>query len=174
MLYTSEDTTGALLRDVAAGRLDVGVAFCVPEPPPDGCALAPLRSEPAVVHLRDDHPLAGRAAVALAELASEPILVAASRESSGFTDRVLRAFADAGVVPQTRPDPYPDLGLQAVREGLGVVIYVRSAFPPQLDGSAFVALDPPLNLPFHVAWRRGARSPALDSVLEVARSLGVR
>ena len=29
----------------------------------------------------------------------------------------------------TRPDPYPDLGLQAVREGLGVVVYVRGAFP---------------------------------------------
>ena len=34
MLYTSEDTTGALLRDVAASRLDLAVTFCAPQPPP--------------------------------------------------------------------------------------------------------------------------------------------
>src|SRR4051794_20371620 len=32
MLYTSEDTTGALLRDVHSGRLDLAVTFCPPEP----------------------------------------------------------------------------------------------------------------------------------------------
>src|SRR4051794_18869312 len=57
MLYTSEDTTGALLRDVAAGRLDLAVTFCAPEPPPNGIDLLPLHDEPAVVHLRADHPL---------------------------------------------------------------------------------------------------------------------
>src|SRR5690242_13313395 len=30
MLYTGEDTTGALLRDVAASRLDLAVTFCAP------------------------------------------------------------------------------------------------------------------------------------------------
>lgn len=171
MLYTSEDTTGALLRDVAAGRLDLAVVFCAPEPAPDGLTLAPLRREPAVVHVAAGHPLADRPSVSLAELASETILVAASRDSGGFTDRVMSAFAAAGLTPPTRPDPYPDLGLQAVREGLGVVVYVRSAFPPRLDGSAFIPLDPPLTLPFDVAWRAGQRSPALATVLDVAASL---
>src|SRR4051812_21605461 len=58
MLYTSEDTTGALLRDVAAGRLDLAVTFCAPEPPPAGVELVPLPSEPAIVHLPAAHPLA--------------------------------------------------------------------------------------------------------------------
>jgi DNA-binding transcriptional LysR family regulator len=67
---------------------------------------------------------------------------------------------------------YPDLGLQAVREGLGVVVYVRSAFPEEVPGSVFVPVEPVVMFPFSLAWRAGARSAALDAVLDVARSLG--
>ncbi len=135
MLYPAEDTTGSLLRDVRGGRLDLAVLFCATGT--DGVQLRALRDEPAVVHMRDDHPLAGRASVALEELAEETFLVADSVESGGFSDRVLEMCRLRGFEPRTRPDPYPDLGLQAVREGLGVVLYVRSAFPPELTGSAF-------------------------------------
>jgi DNA-binding transcriptional LysR family regulator len=171
MLYTSEDTTGGLLRDVAAGRLDLAVTFCAPEPPPSGVELTPLFDEPAVVHVPAGHPLATRPSVALHDLAEETILVAASHDSTGFSARVLSAFARAGVTPRTRADPYPDLGLQALREGLGIVIYARSAFPEQLDGSAFVPLEPPVALPFHVAVRSGASGTPVRVVLDVARAL---
>src|SRR5215218_1247950 len=152
MLYPAEDTTGALLRDVRTGRLDLAVVFCAP-PAADGVVIAPLRTEPAVVHLRADHPLAGRASVALEELAGEMFIVAETTESGGFTARVLELCRARGFEPVTRPDPYPDLGLQAVREGLGVVVYVRSAFAPELPGSAFVPIAPPAGFPFALAWR---------------------
>jgi DNA-binding transcriptional LysR family regulator len=170
MLYPQEDTTGALLRDVRAGRLDLAVVFC---PPDDvvGVALEPLGEEPAVVHLRSDHALAGRSELALEELAGETLLVAESVESGGFTARVLELCAARGFTPRTRPDPYPDLGLQAVREGLGVVVYVRSAFPSSVPGSVFVPVVPAATFPFSLAWRGGARSAALDAVLDVARGL---
>jgi DNA-binding transcriptional LysR family regulator len=147
------------------------VTFCAPEPPPDGVVLRLLRDEPAVVHLPAWHPLADRAALSLADLAEETVLVAASAESGGFTDRVLGAFAAAGVDPRSRADPNPDLGLQAVREGLGVVVYVRSAFPPDVADSAFAPLDPPVELPFHLAVRSGARPAAVDAIAEIASSL---
>ena len=171
MLYTREDTTGALLRDVAQGRLDAAVVFCAPERPPDGVALEPLRDEPAVVHLSRGHRLSAVPAVSLTDLATDTVLVAASEESSGYTDRVLAAFAAAGVAPRTRPDPYPDLGTQAVREGAGVVVYVRSAFPPELPDTVLVPLEPAITLPFRLAVRRGGRSPALDAVIEAGRTL---
>jgi DNA-binding transcriptional LysR family regulator len=170
MLYTREDTTGSLLRDLAAGRMDMAVTFCASEPPP-GVVLAPLHEEPAVVHLPEGHPLAARDELSLDDLADETILVASSRDSSGFSELVLRAFRARGIEPATRPDPYPDLGLQAVREGLGLVVYCRSAFPPELPGSVFVPLRPALGLPFHTAVRTGARSAALRAVLSIAGSL---
>jgi DNA-binding transcriptional LysR family regulator len=158
MLYPQEDATGALLRDVRGGRLDLAVLFCAPAVV-EGVQLEPLGEEPAVVHLRADHPLAG-----------ETLLVAESAESGGFTARVLQLCAARGFEPVTRPDPYPDLGLQAVREGLGVVVYVRSAFPDEVPGSVFVPVSPAVGFPFSLAWRAGGRSAALDAVLAVARS----
>ena len=67
-------------------------------------------------------------------------------------------------------DPYPDLGLQAVREGLGVVVYVRGAFPADVPGSAFVPVSDAAGFPFSLAWRDGPRSGALDAVLAAVRS----
>src|SRR5215211_628310 len=170
MLYPQEDTTGALLRDVRSGRLDLAVLFCAPESV-EGVELEPLRDEPAVVHLRSDHPLAGRSSLPLEELAGETLLVAESVKSAASTARVLELFAARGLAPDTRPDPYPDLGLQAVREGLGVVVYVRSAFARDIPGSAFVPVEPVVTFPFSLAWRAGPRSAALDAVLAVARGL---
>jgi DNA-binding transcriptional LysR family regulator len=168
MLYTSEDTTGALLRDLAQDRLDLAITFCAPDPPPAGIELTLLQDEPAVVHLPADHPLAARRRLSLHDVADETILVAASLDSSGFTERVLAAFAEQGIAPRVQTDPYPDLGLQAVRERVGIVVYARSAFPPTLDGSAFVALEPPLGLPFHLAARANVSSGPARTILGIA------
>jgi DNA-binding transcriptional LysR family regulator len=158
-----------LLRDVRGGRLDLAVLFCAV--PAEGVELRLLRDEPVVAHLRADHPLASRELLTLDELAGETFLVAASLESGGFTDRVLRMCRGRGFEPSTRPDPYPDLGLQAVREGLGVVLYVRSAFPADLPGSAFVPIEPPETFPFSLAWKAGVRSSAIEAVLTAASGL---
>ena len=167
MLHASEDTTGALLRDVRGGRLDLAVVFC----PPDlnGLACTSLRDEPAVVHVRDDHPLASRTHVALEELAGETLLVAGGKDSPGYTAAVVAACRAAGFEPRTRPDPYPDLGTQAIREGLGIVLYVRTAFGPQFEGSVLVPLEPVVTFPFVLVWREDARSAALSAVLAASR-----
>ncbi|MFL5926945.1 MAG: LysR family transcriptional regulator [Gaiellaceae bacterium] len=174
MVYTQEDTTGALVRGVADGRLDAAITFCTSEPPPSTVELVPLYEERGVVHLAADHPLAQENAVTLADLVDEHVLVAASADSSGYSSRVFGAFRDAGLEPKTLPDPYPDLGLQAVRERRGFVIYVRSAYPEQLEDSAFVPLEPPLTLPFHLAVHRGARHPGTEVLLDSARDLRQR
>jgi DNA-binding transcriptional LysR family regulator len=163
MLHTSEDTTGALLRDVRQGRLDLAVVFC----PPDvsGLASMGLRDEPAVVHVREDHPLASRTHVALDELAGETLLVAGGNDSPGYTAAVVAACRAAGFEPHTRPDPYPDLGTQAIREGLGILLYVRTAFGPRLQGSVLVPVEPVVTFPFVLVWREDARSAALSAVL---------
>jgi DNA-binding transcriptional LysR family regulator len=168
MLHTSEGTTGALLRDVRAGRLDLAVVFC----PPDlgGLASMRVREEPAVVHVRGDHPLATRTHIALHELAEETFLVAGGKDSPGYTTAVVAACLAAGFEPRTRPDPYPDLGTQAIREGLGIVLYVRTAFGPRLEGSVLVPLQPVVTFPFLLVWREDSRSAALSAILAVSGS----
>jgi DNA-binding transcriptional LysR family regulator len=163
MLHTSEDTTGALLRDVRQGRLDLAVVFCPPALA--GLASITVRDEPAVLHVRDDHPLAKRRKVALDELAGETLLVAGGKDSPGYTAAVLDACRAGGFEPNTLPDPYPDLGMQAVREGLGIVLYVRTAFGPRLEQSVLVPIEPVVTFPFALVWREDARSGALEAIL---------
>jgi DNA-binding transcriptional LysR family regulator len=124
-----------------------------------------LRDEPAVVHVRDDHPLAGRTHVALDELADETLLVAGGKDSPGYTAAVVAACRAAGFEPRTRPDPYPDLGTQAIREGLGIVLYVRTAFGPRLQGSVLVPIHPVITFPFVLIWLEHSRSAALTAVV---------
>jgi DNA-binding transcriptional LysR family regulator len=169
MIHSREDTTGALLRDVAHGRLDLALAFCAPAEA--GVAVELLAAEPAVLHVRDDHPLAARDHVSLGDLRDEVLLVAGGGDSPGYTATVLELCRSAGVVPATVPDPYPDLGWQAVREGLGVVIYVAAAFPPQMSSTRLVPIAPTVTLPFHLAWRADNRSAALEAVLSAARAV---
>jgi DNA-binding transcriptional LysR family regulator len=171
MLYTSEDTTGALLRGVASGVLDAAVVFCAPADRPANLVFHNLWEERAVVHLPADHRLATRERVTLADLAGERILVASSPDSSGYTTRIVGAFEREGVEPRTVSDPYPDLGLQAVREGFGVVIYARSAYPDDLEGSAFVTLAPPVALPFELVVHARAVSPATAAVVAAAKAV---
>jgi DNA-binding transcriptional LysR family regulator len=169
MLYPREEPTGILLRELRAGRLDLVIAFCAP--PDDALQRERLRDEPAVVHVDASHPFAARASVALDDLRDETLIVSGGPESPGFSAIVVELCRKAGFEPKTIPDPYPDLGLQAIREGLGVVIYVRTAFAADLDRSVFVPIDPPVTLPFDLLWRRGTRTGALDAALKVARAL---
>ncbi|MEO6713756.1 MAG: LysR substrate-binding domain-containing protein [Mycobacteriales bacterium] len=174
MLYPREDTTGALMRELRQGRLDVVIGFCAP--PDDALERERLRDEPAVIHVADDHRLAGRDSVRLEDLADETFVVAGSPDSPGYTRIVVELCRAAGFEPATAQDPYPDLGLQAVREGIGIVLYVRTAFAPDMPGSVFIPVDTEVTFPFDLLWRRGGRSGALEATLDVARGLrdGIR
>lgn len=169
MLYPREDTTGVLMRDLRMGKLDLVVAFCAP--PDDTLERERLRDEPAVLHVASDHPLASRSSVALEQLRAERLIVASGPDSSGFTAKITELCRCAGFEPDTVPDPYPDLGLQAIRDGLGIVVYVRTAFARQLEGSVFVPIDPLITMPFDLLWRGATNSGALEAVLNIARSL---
>lgn len=170
MLYTAEDTTGALLRKVASGQLDLAVTFCAGRPP-EGVELLRLLDEPCVVHLPADHRLADRSSLSVCDLADEVILVAASDDSSGFTRTVLGAFEAMGIEPRTAVDPYPDLGLKAVRDGRGVVLYPRSAFSAQVAGSRFIPIVPELTMPFDLAWRPADADRAIRATVGAARTI---
>src|SRR5262249_12243550 len=139
MVHTREDTTAALLRDLARRRLDLAVVFC-PQPV-HGVVTELLRAEAAVVHVWADHPLAARASVELIELKDEVLLVAGGPDSPGYSETVLALCRETGFTPETRPDPYPDLGLQAVREKLGVAVYVATAFGGELTDTRLVPLS---------------------------------
>ena len=103
MLYPREDTTGALLHELRAGRLDLVLGFC--PPPDDALERERLRDEPAVVHVAAGHPLARRERVALADLRSEPLLVAGGPDSPGYTSTVVALCRRPGSSRAPSPTP---------------------------------------------------------------------
>ena len=91
-------TAGGGSVELVAGVLDgsLDMAFtALPGPYPDGLAVRPLASEPLLLACPDDHPLAGRERVAVAELQGEKFVdFPVGWGTRAIVDRV---FEQAGV-----------------------------------------------------------------------------
>jgi DNA-binding transcriptional LysR family regulator len=122
----SQDSSGALAEQVADGRLDLAIGFCTE--PRAGIECEPLREEPAVVAVASDHPLAGRARVALAELSGETFALVDAHDGAGYNRAVAERCRAAGFEPRTRPDPRGPMAWEtAVRSERCVGLTTRSA-----------------------------------------------
>jgi DNA-binding transcriptional LysR family regulator len=166
-LSTSSTGSAGLVADLRAGRLDVALVAL----PPDltgGLALTPLARYPFAALLPAGHPLAGRAAVRLPDLADEPFV----DSPPGFGHRVLsdRAFAAAGVARSVRTEiaDLPSLGAY-VAAGLGVAVVPAALVAPQ-DGVVVVPLAAPFAWEVALATRPDP-SPAVAAFTRLALDL---
>ncbi len=121
---------------------------------------APLRPTPAVLAVPAGHRLAGRAAVALAELDGERLLLA-SGPGSPYTDMVLTRLAAAGVTVQPVESKVTGSGLpgELVRER---AVTLTAEGRVREAGVVHVPLAPEgFDLPLRLAWRAGRPSPVV-------------
>jgi len=120
-----EKTSGrAIELALVAGSIDLGIAFAPPEAPE--VVAEDLFEEEVVLIVAGDHPLAGRARVALGDLAGLP-LVLISRE---FATR--RLFDDRLRELKIRPEIAVEMNdidslLEVVRLGTGATVLSRRA-----------------------------------------------
>ncbi|MFJ5804317.1 LysR family transcriptional regulator [Streptomyces decoyicus] len=166
--------TGAA-AEVAAGRLDVSFGRIAALPPAVRAGLEhqPVRLEPMAVLLREDHPLAARPAVALAELAGETLYAAAGNpQTAEWTDLAERLFAGRGIATA---EPFPEIEgsqefVRVVRKrGWSVLASVEFI---EVPGMVLRPLVDPVPLsPVSMVWRRGLRHPGLDALRAAAREL---
>ncbi|WP_328386553.1 LysR family transcriptional regulator [Streptomyces sp. NBC_00400] len=169
--------TGAA-AEVAAGRLDVsfGRIAALPSGIRAGLGHQPVRLEPMAVLLREDHPLAARPAVALAELAGETLYAAAGNpQTAEWTDLAERLFAGRGIAAA---EPFPEIEgsqefVRVVRKrGWSVLASVEFI---EVPGMVLRPLVDPVPLsPVSMVWRRGLRHPGLDALRAAARELADR
>ncbi|MGW7576137.1 LysR family transcriptional regulator [Streptomyces sp. NPDC054765] len=169
--------TGAA-AEVTAGRLDVsfGRIAALPAGVRAGLGHQPVRLEPMAVLLREDHPLAARPAVALAELAGETLYAAAGNpQTAEWTDLAERLFAGRGIATA---EPFPEIEgaqefVRVVRKrGWSVLASVEFI---EVPGMVLRPLVDPVPLsPVSMVWRRGLRHPGLDALRAVARELAGR
>lgn len=146
------------------GRIDVGVL----RPPvvrPE-LSVRSLARERFVAVLPEDHPLAGRDGLRLAELADDPFVVYGS-PGSVVDSIVAKACLDAGFLPR-RAEESPDtpILLTHVASGAGVAVLPESVRALAADGVWYLPLADDVEVGIALAWRTDDRSPALVQLLD--------
>ena len=167
----NESPTASQLAALQAGELSCG--FFHPDAPTPGLRTRLLLRERNGVLLPTDHPLAHRPSLRLRELAATPFVLFPRALNSGFYDRVLAAFARAGVSPQIAEEVWPRAnGIGLVRAGLGATFMCPSEarqLPPEVVLRQLVGPAPESRLV--VGWREPPTPPpALAAFLALARA----
>ncbi|MDD2763954.1 MAG: LysR family transcriptional regulator [Opitutaceae bacterium] len=170
----NESPTSAQLAALQTGELACG--FFHPDAPTAGLHTRLLLREKNGVLLPSDHALAARPALRLRDLASTPFVLFPRSHNPGFYDRVLAAFARAGIAPRIAEEVWPRAnGIGLVRSGLGVTFMCPSEsrhLPPEVVFRSLEGPAPESRLV--VGWKQSpAPSPALAAFLMVATAQDV-
>jgi DNA-binding transcriptional LysR family regulator len=173
-LHAEDVTIAALVAGVRDGALDAGLS----RPPlVDDLATEPVLREPVAAVLPEDHRLAGREQLTLADLADEPWVLTPRDSWPPWHRKYDEDFARAGYRPRVVQRGTTPQGLLAlVAAGVGVTRLPLSSRSLRDGGVAFVPLAGDEALVVLVT-RPDAGNPALPAlravVREVARTIDV-
>ncbi|MEQ6901482.1 LysR substrate-binding domain-containing protein [Nocardioides sp. YIM 152588] len=162
----------ALLDAVRGGTLDLAVL----RPGGTGAedlVIRHLRTEPLVAVLPAGHALAGRDAIALADLAGEPLVTHPSGHRSTMQPLVVDALREVGLEPDVVEVGETGTLVAFVAAGLGVGLVPASVRALRLEGVAYVPLaGDPVSAPLALAHRPDP-GPAVTRVSDVVRRVTV-
>ena len=144
-----QDNTGVLVRLVAAGELEIALGFCAE--PAAGVERAVVREERVVLAVGEQHPLARRDAVALADLAGETFALVDAQDGAGYNAAVRSHCHAAGFEPRAAADPHGPLAWEtAVRLNGCVGLTTRASSASTAQGVRLLRLEPPIAFAIHL------------------------
>jgi DNA-binding transcriptional LysR family regulator len=168
-LELNESPTSLQIAALQAGEIDCG--FFHPDAPAPGIGTTLLLRERNGVLLPADHPLRARRSLRLKDLGETPFVLFPRAHNPGFYDRVLAAFALAGVAPRIAEEVWPrSNGVGLVRAGIGATFVCPSEALNLPAGVTFRKLvGPAPESRLVVGWRTAPPPPpALAALLEAA------
>lgn len=162
---------GAAISQILSGELDIGLT------------RLPIRDsnieshvfdfETLLAALPEDHPLASKPSLKVADLAAEPFITFPATKGSTVRDATSLVTMQAGFMPrivQEAPDSYTILSLVAA--GVGVSITVSSVRHFEMPGLRYREFDEETpRLAAAIAWHKGNTDPAVLEVIDLAKSL---
>jgi DNA-binding transcriptional LysR family regulator len=170
-LELTESPTSAQLTALQAG--DIGCGFFHPDAAMPGLKTRQLLRERNGVLLPVSHSLAcdHKATLRLRALATTPFVLFPRAHNPGFYDRILAAFASAGITPRIAEEIWPRAnGIGLVRAGLGATFMTPSEaqhLPPEVTFRSLTGPAPESRLV--LGWRQTATpDPALAAFLSIA------
>ena len=140
-------------------------------------ACEPLFEERFVVLLAENHPLAARSSLTLADLAPEPLLLFERKVGPSVYDKILALWVAAGIKPlvvERQPPPYAQDAMMLVASRQGYYLGIASQYTQshRTSGVAVVPLDEPdARLDIYVAWHRNDTSKHLREFARSAREV---
>jgi DNA-binding transcriptional LysR family regulator len=137
--------------------------------------IEPMVTVRAVAVMRQDHPLAGRDVVRVADLAGFPLVANAPR--TVMRQRLEAVFREAGIEPWIRLEtPNGKVACELAARGLGVAVadgfVARSSLKP---GMVIRPFEPAIELAYvfiFPGWQR--RTPAVDRLVSLVRAAALR
>lgn len=141
---------------------------------PQTVATRTVSEESLVIAVHNEHPLAGRSSVSMAELEAEDFITLPPNPGSTTIERLYTLAQTAGFSPnvaQVAPDTWTILSLVGAEFGCSVTV---SSVPRNFTfpNVVFIPLDDPQGpFPLLMAWRRYDDSPALHEVLRLSAEL---
>ena len=171
-LTLRESTTDAQIRDLLAGRIDVG--FVLPPINEPSLESLPILREPLIAALPDKHPLARKAGkLVLEKLKDAPFILFPRPYAPGLYDDVVSCCKAAGFSPRVEQEAIQmQTIVSLVSAELGVALIPASLTNLRRTGVTYKELKAGSPLTeVHLAWRRGDDLPALRVFVDVASRL---
>jgi LysR family transcriptional regulator, transcription activator of glutamate synthase operon len=168
-LTVREQSSEELAEMLRVDELDLAFLSVTERIESHGLGLHQLVSEELAVIVPQDHPLASRRRIRMAELISEQFI--SYREGARLRELLMAAGAHAGFQPQIKLESNESLRIRRlVARGMGVAILPRSdAAGPGAGVAVATLIEPALHRDITLAWREGRRhSPAAAEFLALS------
>ncbi len=174
-LRFTEITTPDQPEALRVKEIDVAL-FLAPMAAAKGVAQQIFHKEPLIVAVPEDHRLAKRKDVGIADLREEPFVFIPPRWGTGLHAHVSSAFAEAGFAPKVVEEvQHLHTMVSLVAAGIGVAVgaaSLRHFSPPGVVFRDLKTRSSLRHIEFGVAWRQDDASPAVARFLDIARDTG--
>lgn len=161
--------THNLVQQLVERKIDAAFLNRPPSGLPGSVEFAKLGEDTYHLAVPDNHPLAKRDRVSLAELKDEHFIFHQTGQVA--SELCLRACREAGFEPNiVCRSGSPTTGLYMVQGGLGIALFPSEEFQARtLDGVVELQLEETIRKEVGVAWRKDAASSLVDATVQFAR-----
>ena len=167
-IVLTEQHNEQLEQALARGEIDAAVLGLTGEPLPPHVSARVVATEPLVLAVRTDHPLARRSSISFNHLRDRPLITLTA--GSGLRTALDHACRNAGFTPHITAET-SELGslVELAAEGLGVALLPRSAIAKHEPRIAVLQVTRPrLYRRAALAWNESTVSPAGRGFLTLA------
>jgi DNA-binding transcriptional LysR family regulator len=171
-LHLTESIPRLLIQDIRESHTDVAIMY--PPSEIEGLETRTVFSEPLVVALPADHPLARRSgALDAAQLRNESFLISPRAAAPYVYDAIVSHCKQGGFTPKIRLETnYQQTIVNLVGQGIGVALVHRSMKTARPLNVKFRALADPPFVDVNVTWNRLNHNPCIQTFVALAERLG--